>query len=304
MEKKIKILLGFDGSDNAIEAVKYAASFFPPHKTEVILFYVTTRFPESFFQKGGKGGFQISQPEIRACMTDEYRKTNDAFKKADAIFNDAGFPSDSVIRKIQEKQIGKALDIIKESREGYDAVIVGRTGNSKIRDILIGSIATKLLDRIKPIPLIVVGGSPCNKKILVAFDGSREIMNALAHVGCLVDTCSCNVLLCHVLHLHRKFQQNEEPQSQTEEQKHMEPLITQAVAKLTDAGFPLDQILKEVITDKISRATGIIETAKDGGYGTVIVGRRGLSYINEFFLGRVGQKIFDLAGDLTVWVVR
>jgi len=34
-----------------------------------------------------------------------------------------------------------------------------------------------------------------------------------------------------------------------------------------------------------------------------VVGRRGLSKIQEFFMGRVSSKVVQLAGAQTVWVV-
>jgi hypothetical protein len=46
-----------------------------------------------------------------------------------------------------------------------------------------------------------------------------------------------------------------------------------------------------------------LERANEGKYGTLVIGRRGLTIVKEFFIGRVGDKIFQLAGDLTVWVM-
>ena len=52
-----------------------------------------------------------------------------------------------------------------------------------------------------------------------------------------------------------------------------------------------------------SRAGAIIEQAKLGGYGTIVLGRRGLSKIPEFFIGRVSNKVIQMAKERAVWIV-
>ena len=42
---------------------------------------------------------------------------------------------------------------------------------------------------------------------------------------------------------------------------------------------------------------------REGGYGTIVVGRRGLSKVYEFFMGRVSDKVLHLAKDMAVWIV-
>ena len=45
------------------------------------------------------------------------------------------------------------------------------------------------------------------------------------------------------------------------------------------------------------------EEAEGGGYSTIVVGRRGLSKIEAFFMGRVGHKVVYGGKKFTVWVV-
>ena len=58
-----------------------------------------------------------------------------------------------------------------------------------------------------------------------------------------------------------------------------------------------------MITGVVSRAGAIVDEARHGGYGTVVIGRRGISKVEEFFMGRVSSKVINLAKDLSVWVV-
>ncbi len=58
-----------------------------------------------------------------------------------------------------------------------------------------------------------------------------------------------------------------------------------------------------MITGVSSRAGAIVEEAKRGGCGTIVMGRRGLSKVEEFFMGRVSNKVINLARDMAVWLV-
>ncbi len=47
----------------------------------------------------------------------------------------------------------------------------------------------------------------------------------------------------------------------------------------------------------------ILSEAEKGGYGTIVMGRRGISKTQEFFMGSVSNKILQQAGDKSVWIV-
>jgi nucleotide-binding universal stress UspA family protein len=304
MEKEqLRILIAFDGSDLALQAVRYAAAMLQPDKTEVVLFHVETKTPESFFEPGMDMSYQNKTPDIRAFLVQQKKIFNQTLKKAYQILLDSGFPKDAIVTKIQEKKMGITRDIIRESREGYDAILVGRTGTSKMKDILLGSTTTKMLGKIYGIPLIVVGSASRQNKILVAFDESKEIMRAVRHLGKMVNAGNCKIALCHVVRSQSIFQKGDEEVWQRMEKERMAPKLNDVKTCLCNMGIPMNNVTCEILTDKISRASGVLERANEGKYGTLVIGRRGLTIVKEFFIGRVGHKIFQLAGDLTVWVM-
>lgn len=83
-------------------------------------------------------------------------------------------------------------------------------------------------------------------------------------------------------------------------------LINEAQQKakeiLVQAGFKEENISSKVENSKKSVAKDIIEEAKSG-YGTVVLGRRGISGIQEFLLGSVSNKVVSSAKDVSVFVV-
>ena len=86
-------------------------------------------------------------------------------------------------------------------------------------------------------------------------------------------------------------------------QKAAEVLLNVAVRRLEKTGVSSDRISTKIVTGMTSRAKAIIEEAKKGGYGTIVVGRRGHSRVEQFFMGRVSNKVVQLGKKMAVWVV-
>jgi hypothetical protein len=62
-------------------------------------------------------------------------------------------------------------------------------------------------------------------------------------------------------------------------------------------------VFPKIITGVASRAAAIYEEALRGGYGTIVAGRKGISRVEEFNMGRVTSKLLQLAKGLAVWIV-
>ncbi|MEZ4551834.1 MAG: hypothetical protein R2874_15570 [Desulfobacterales bacterium] len=46
-----------------------------------------------------------------------------------------------------------------------------------------------------------------------------------------------------------------------------------------------------------------MKEAEAGGYSTIVIGRRELSKVDAFFMGRIGHKVVYGGKNFTVWVV-
>ncbi|MBW2345925.1 MAG: universal stress protein, partial [Deltaproteobacteria bacterium] len=102
---------------------------------------------------------------------------------------DAGFPKDAVTVKIQEQKKGVCRDIIQEAKRGYDAVAIGRKGMSKLKDLVLGGVATRLLEKLEFVPLFVVGRCQPPMKILLALDSSEASARIVDYVGTTLSGC-------------------------------------------------------------------------------------------------------------------
>jgi nucleotide-binding universal stress UspA family protein len=80
-------------------------------------------------------------------------------------------------------------------------------------------------------------------------------------------------------------------------------LLQEIKEKLMASGFESGKISKKIISGVYSRSQAIIKEAEQGGYGTIVVGRRGLSKVEAFFMGRVGHEVVYGGKKFTVWIV-
>ena len=163
---KRKILLAVDGSDQAFEAVRYVSQLFPPNRVEVVLFHVMSKIPDSFWDIEKNPAFRHQLAPVAAWAIQQEKALQDFMERSRQLFVERGAKEEAVKVKIQERKVGVARDIAREAQNGYDAVVVGRWGVSKFKDLVWGSIAGKLVGHLVQDPLWVVGGNPKAGKVL------------------------------------------------------------------------------------------------------------------------------------------
>lgn len=297
-----KILLAVDGSDQAFEAVRYVSQLFPPKRMEVVLFHALSRVPEGFWDVEKSPAFKHKLSSVAAWATRQQTVVQEFMDRARQLFLDRGFPEDKVSVKIEERKKGVARDIIAESQRGYDAVVVGRLGKSQLKDLVWGSVAHKLIGRLTNVPVCVVGGSPQDGKILAALDTSEEATKVLDFAGSMMDITDCEVTLLHVIRGLESWTADASEELQNAE-KAATTLLEESVDRLERTGLNRDRISTKIRSGAASRAEAIVEEARNSGCGTIVMGRRGLSRVKEFFMGRVSKKVLQLAKWTAVWVV-
>ena len=296
VKDRTRILLAVDGSEQAFEAVRYVSRLLPPNRMEVVLFHVMTKVPESFWDIEKEPTFRQKIGDTGAWESHQKKEIQEFMEKARCLFLDQNVSEDAVGIKIQERKVGIARDIVHESQKDYDGVVVGRWGMSMLKDFLWGSIANKLIGRLIHIPLCVVGGKSKIGKILVAIDASEGAMRAIDYTGAMADTSRWEVTLFHAI---REFDAEDLHRAK----KSMKSVLETASRHLEAAGFNRNQITVKTVTGVHSRAAAIITEALKGGYGTIVMGRRGLTNVEEFIMGRVSNKVIHMAREMAVWVV-
>jgi nucleotide-binding universal stress UspA family protein len=289
--------------------VRYVAKVEPFHKMHVVLFHVFSSVPDSYWdlEKDPIGSQTVR--EIRSWEAQQEKYVRQFMQQAKQFLVKTGFPSNSIEIRIQKRNEGVARDIIQESRNGYEAVMFRRRGSMGLRGIVLGSVAAKLLEKLAFIPMMMIGNKTPGNKILLAFDGSDNAARAVDFVGSLLGGHNYKIRLLHVIrgkeNRQRIHQTNYTPKEHTQAtQKAIGDAIEKAKAKLVESGFKTHSVSSKIIIGAFSRAGAITQEARQAGYGTIVLGRRGISRLQEFFIGRVTNKVIHLAKDRSVWVVR
>lgn len=314
-----RILVANDGSDHSLLTVRYVSSILDRDRFEVVLFNVVTRVPESFvdFEKKSSG-YNYRLVSVDEWEEKQQKAIQEFMEKAKNILLDAGFPDEAITIRIDDRKIGIARDIAAESQNGYKALVLGRRGLSDLKDFMLGSVAEHILGLV-PIPVWIVGGSRPPAKVLVCLDSSEESMLCLTHLGDVLETSrNLEITLFHAVRSFRSFRnfmreafssQGDKTAIEKMEDELdkaaalMAPSFDKARATLISHGVDPAQIDQKIAREASNSAHAIIEEAEKGDYDSIIVGRRGLSKVEEFIMGRVSNKVIHLAKDRTVWVV-
>jgi nucleotide-binding universal stress UspA family protein len=276
---------------------------------QVVLMHVYAGAPESYYDLERDPRSTGTVVSVRAWEAQQKKIAHDYMQKATEILLNADFPEEAFSVKIQKRKQGFARDIIKEAREGYDAVVARRRGVGALRGLVLGSVAYKLLQGLDFLPFILAGRAPVGNGVVLAFDGSTGCMRAVDFVGSFLSTSDFQVCLLHVIRGREtdapKDQRLFSPKKYVDDAKiDILARFDEAKAMLLKAGFEESRVSTKIIVGVQSRAEVIVNEAKRQNYGTIVMGRRGLSQVRSFFIGRVTNKVVHLGRDRSVWIVR
>lgn len=153
------------------------------------------------------------------------------------------------------------------------------------------------------------------QKILIAIDDSENAQRAVAFVAksfsadnqiLLLNIMIDSAALCKMdsPELIPLFKSQQTSFCTLEDKKR--ELVNAAMKKakeiLLAAGFSQDRV-KAKVEEKNKGIARDILTEAEKGYDLIVLGRRGISGIKEFFLGSITQKVFNGAGDISVLIV-
>jgi nucleotide-binding universal stress UspA family protein len=299
-------LLALDGSEQSLDAVRYISRILTLSNTEVVLFHVFEKVLPIFWDSEQDPLATKHLEYMAGWSAHKEKKIREFLEGARQILVRSGLPERSIVINFQMRKQGIARDILEESRFGYDVVAMGRRGLGTIDDSMLGSVAHKVLMHVRGPAVCLVGDKPKEEKILVGLDKSWGAMRAANFVGKMLNKGQPAITLAHVV----RFPEEEEGVSSEffqklrgEAQEEIKPHFEKVVRSLTVMGVNPIKIRTKVITGVVSRSTALLNEARNGGYGTIVIGRKGISEVEEFEMGRVGSKLVQAARDMAVWVI-
>jgi nucleotide-binding universal stress UspA family protein len=312
-----KMLILVDGSERTIQTVNYVKDFMPVDgNTRIVLYHVFSGMPEEYRELAQEPTCITVMDQLKNRETLEKGKIRACLEQAKNILISGGFSEQSIEIKIHRLEKGVARDIIEEARKGYTAVVLRRRGMGALKNIILGSVAVKLLQALTFIPILIVGQAPAVKKILLAVDASPASMKAVEFVASLLGGHGYEVCIFHAIPglgaIHFDLSEVCRPELPEVDMSDtcleafklkVARLFQNVKDRLMASGFESDKISEKIISGVRSRSDAIVKEAEDGCFGTIAVGRRGLSKVEAFFMGRVGHEVVYGGKKFTVWVV-
>ena len=308
MEKKI--LLPVDDSIHSRNAIHYAVRISSAVKNlTYTLYHVQPPISHFLLEEAKTDGLkQMDLNHLAQKHEDASRALLDKCKKS---MTDLRVFSGHIQVVTQPRKLGRAKDIIEYAQHGhYDAIVVGRRGISRLQETFSGSITSNLLEHSRIIPVWVIDGQVTSTRIMIAVDGSESSLRAVDHLCFMTaGNADIEITLFHVVPRFSDFCpiEIEEPKDKIEKiliqgnKRCIDHFYALALQRFKEAGFQDSQIHLKMVECLYNIGSAIVEEARAGDYGTVVVGRRGGG--NAFFMGSVSRSVLGKSANCALWVV-
>ncbi|RJQ67118.1 MAG: universal stress protein [Desulfobacteraceae bacterium] len=312
MAGKKRFLVAIDGSAESKSVVQYISRMLSPVETEIVLFHVLNKVPESYWDFGKGVEADVLSKKIKQQVEDHTTAIKAFMVDSKQLLMDANFREENTFVLIRDRITGIARDIIVEAQRGYDGLIMGVAGTGKMKGAAVGSVSTKIIGALSTIPICIVAGTPAGKNVMLALDGSAGSMRALDYTCSLLNGFKGKVILFHALR-HVGYPDPATGQLSAFEELErvlwndirnmLKPTLTEAKQRLRKAGRQEDAVITKFVTGVSSRAGALIQEAENAGCNSIIVGRTGISQVEDFNIGRVANKVVQGARNQAVWII-
>mgnify|MGYP001553764763 FL=1 len=304
------IVVGVDGSENALKALDYLGLMYGAKPSlEIVLLHVLPTLPQILVADANR------QTKLR--LLDVEKKSiqmgEEILKEAKGILLKKGFKKDHIIAVHRKKKIGVARDMCTFAAEKRaDSVLISAKGRSKLEAFFSGEVANRMLEYCSVCPVWILEGSVKSKRVLIAMDSSENALRAVDHAGFMLSGTDCQVTLFHSKRHLRRFVPQEVIEAAPELEElwtnkageQIAPYMKKAKEILLNASIPESQLKTRVVDGTRDAASDILREARSGDYGTIVLGRKGRSGVKEFFMGSTASKVLQNHTGKAVWIVQ
>ena len=308
MEKKI--LLAVDDSFHSRHAIQYAVRMSSVVRDLTYTLLHVQPTISQFLVEEAETDFK-ARAELKKVIRKNAENAQGMLERYKAQMVRMGIGDKDVDIATRPKLLGLAKDILECAEKGlYDAIVVGRRGLSSVQKTFMGSVSAKLTAHSRVTPVWVVDGDVRSTKILMAVDGSVSSLGAVDHLSFMLgENRKIKVPLFHVMprlgdYCGIDFFDEEDG---TEEvivrgaRQCLDRFYPHAQERLREVGIQEKQIEIKVTRRTLNVGKAIVDQAKKGNYGTVVIGRRGAG--KSFFVGSVSRYVLDKTSDRALWLV-
>jgi|GEM_PF-695874 len=304
-----KILVTLDGSKRSKRTVDYLCSFKPFRDREVTLFNITTPVPEAYYDLTRDSFSNISESQIKAWEMGQKTIITEFLKEARQKMIAAGYKPGNIGIKLISRAKGVARGVLDEIKNNeYHSLVIRRKGrDNSILGVAMGGVAAKLVEKADFIPLVIAGTREIRHHQCVAVDGSPGAKRAVRYTADMMAKTNCRIILCAIMRttVKESVPQGQDPFADLAlwAQGKLNDALVEAKLILTQAGISEDRIETRLVQGAQSRAGALLDIARAAECDTIVMGRRGMSDVESFDMGRIPRKIIYASRKFTIWLI-
>lgn len=306
------IIIPLDGSKNSLRSLEYINLIYGPgHNLEVTLIHILPSLPPILTDN--KSMDKKTRARLKSVEKKNEEMAEQILSDAKNILTAKGFNEEKIKTCCQKRGITVAQDICNwASIKQVDTILLTKRGRTEIKSFFMGEVSTRLVEYRRNNPVWILEGCIDSKNVLVCVDNSENALRAVEHVGFMLSGTDCHITIFHTMrHLSRfvPMQVLEEAEDleklwKNKAGKEIAPYIKKAGEILLKAGLSEEQITTKVTEGSRSTADDVLKEAQDNDHGTIVLGRRGLSAVKEFFMGSVTTSVLNQSASLAIWIIQ
>lgn len=305
------VIVPIDGSENSLKSLNYMGHYFASTENiKILMLYVLPTLPPILVDECKKD--RAAAQKLKAIEARNIQMAEQILNKAKLKLLEKGFKTEKIETVYRKKEKDTPRDICwwAENKRA-DALLLNTSGRSRLTAFFMGETSRKVLEFAKVCPVWLVKGPAKAKNVLVALDNSENALRAADHAGFMLAGTDCKITLFHSKRDLIRFVPKELLEDAAELEslwesaagKEIAPIMKKAKEMLMSAGIGENQIKTKVINGSRSAAVDILKEARKGGYGTIVMGRKGLSDVKAYWLGSITRKVLDDFDKMAIWIV-
>ncbi len=270
-----KMLVAFDGSDSAKNALKEACHFAATEKADVVLLVVVPPY-EGDLDLIAISDVKDKLESLGGRLLEEGEQVARAQKVEIMKIIEYGEPYEKIVSVAEE--------------EGCDLIVMGRKGLSSVERELVGSVTARVIGHTQKDVLVIPEGAKLSwNSILIATDNSPNSQCAVQIAFDLAQEQSSAVAAVTVVYGGTDFfavSHQLIAEMKEEAKRQLEKLQAEATSK----GLDLLLMVKEGEPHE-----GIINAAKEFNAGVIVMGSHGRTGLKRLLMGSITEKVIGFS---------
>jgi nucleotide-binding universal stress UspA family protein len=180
-----------------------------------------------------------------------------------------------------------------------------------VAELFLGSVSAGIVNHSTDSPIWLVGKERLSNGIMVAVDGSENSLKAVDHLAFIIEkNTDATISFFHVTPRLQDYCAIDFEETNTDaleaiirqgDKACIDKFYAHAKKRLRESGIQESQIQVKVATGVFRVAKAVLEEYRQGDYGTLVIGRRGMN--KKGFTGSVSRTIINQFSDGALWVV-